>query len=315
MSRPSSAHRPRRRRSRVDRTVGARRLAAHDFKNEGVGHVGATRHHGGRRARIRMAIDIHRHAGGSARFVSRLRDAARPQTPVRPRPDHCPVPFLWKVLDDHGKRCIVMDAFLTCPLKNFSGIQIVDWGTWTAFWDQTILPESVKSEMLARFGAYASENHSKVGMTPPPDPAGFRDRLLKSVETKTGRSSGSPRHSSGISSWPYSASATRRVITSGITRTPLTLRTHATRMRGCARHCATCMWPSTARSARWFASRTTERPCSWYPAMAWGRTTAARTFCSTMLQHMRLFNDPGAATTGTKAKRDALSTLRGLVPE
>jgi predicted AlkP superfamily phosphohydrolase/phosphomutase len=107
------------------------------------------------------------------------------QTPTRPRPDLCPVPFLWKVLDEHGKRCIVIDAFLTCPLQTFSGVQIVDWGSWTWFWQQTILPAALGKQIAARFGSYPAEDHSKVGMTPPPDPKGFHDRLLAAVNKKT----------------------------------------------------------------------------------------------------------------------------------
>jgi predicted AlkP superfamily phosphohydrolase/phosphomutase len=106
------------------------------------------------------------------------------QSPVRPRPDLCPVPFLWQTLDEHGKRCIVIDAFLTCPLKTFRGVQIVDWGSWTWFWQQTILPAALGKEIESRFGAYPAEDHSKVGMTPPPDPEGFRKRLLAAVEKK-----------------------------------------------------------------------------------------------------------------------------------
>jgi predicted AlkP superfamily phosphohydrolase/phosphomutase len=107
------------------------------------------------------------------------------QAPVRPRPEECPVPFLWKLLDENGVRSIVMDAFLTCPLRDFSGVQIVDWGSWTWFSGQDIRPESIKQEIRRRFGAYPAENHSKVGMTPPSDPAGFRRRLLKGVEKKS----------------------------------------------------------------------------------------------------------------------------------
>jgi len=107
------------------------------------------------------------------------------QAPVRPRPEECPVPFLWKLLDENGVRSIVMDAFLTCPLRDFSGVQIVDWGSWTWFSGQEIRPESIKQEIRRRFGAYPAENHSKVGMTPPSDPVGFRRRLLKGVEKKS----------------------------------------------------------------------------------------------------------------------------------
>lgn len=107
------------------------------------------------------------------------------QTPVRPRPEDCPVPFLWKVLDELGIRCIVMDAFLTCPLDKFGGVQIVDWGSWTHFSTPTIAPESVKRSIQQHFGDYPAEDHGKVGMTPPPDPDGFRQRLLSAVKKKT----------------------------------------------------------------------------------------------------------------------------------
>lgn len=107
------------------------------------------------------------------------------QAPVRPRPQDCPVPFLWQLLDTQGIRSIVMDAFLTCPLRDFGGIQIVDWGSWTWFNGQEILPESIDREIQRRFGGYPAENHSKVGMTPPGDPKGFRRRLLQAVEKKS----------------------------------------------------------------------------------------------------------------------------------
>lgn len=107
------------------------------------------------------------------------------QSPVRPRPDKSPVPFLWKLLSDEGKRCVVMDAFLTCPLQNFNGTQIVEWGTWTWFSEPSITPESLKNEIQKKFGPYPAENHSKVGMTPPADPQGFHQRLLKAIAKKT----------------------------------------------------------------------------------------------------------------------------------
>jgi predicted dehydrogenase/predicted AlkP superfamily phosphohydrolase/phosphomutase len=107
------------------------------------------------------------------------------QSPVRPRPDQSPVPFIWKLLSEHGKRCVVMDAFMTCPLQNFNGTQIVEWGTWSWFSEPTISPESVKREMQKKFGDYPAEDHSKVGMTPPPDPQGFHQRLLAAVAKKT----------------------------------------------------------------------------------------------------------------------------------
>ena len=107
------------------------------------------------------------------------------QSPVRPRPDLSPVPFLWKLLSDRGKRCVIMDAFLTCPIENFNGVQIVDWGSWSHFWQTTIIPDSLKREMEKKFGPYPAEDHGTVGMTPPPDYQGFHRRLLAAVEKKT----------------------------------------------------------------------------------------------------------------------------------
>lgn len=107
------------------------------------------------------------------------------QNPARPRPDLSPFPFLWKVLSDQGKRCVVMDAFLTCPLQGFNGSQIVDWGSWSRFWEPTMTPASLEGEIKKKFGPYPAEDHSRVGMVPPPDPEGFYRRLLAAVAKKT----------------------------------------------------------------------------------------------------------------------------------
>ncbi len=107
------------------------------------------------------------------------------QSPVRPRPEQSPVPFLWRLLDDAGKHCVIMDAFMTCPLQPFRGAQIVEWGTWSWFSEPTMLPDALKKEMAKQFGGYPAEDHSKVGMTPPPDPEGFYQRILAGVAKKT----------------------------------------------------------------------------------------------------------------------------------
>ena len=133
-----------------------------------------------------MAFDIHRHRAGQAWALSRLRHACPGQQgPVRPRPDRSPFPFLWKLLSDHGKRCVIIDAFLTCPLQGFNGSQIVDWGSWSHFWETTIIPDTLKRELEKRFGRYPAEDHSKVGMVPPSDFQGFHQRLLSGVAKKT----------------------------------------------------------------------------------------------------------------------------------
>ena len=62
-----------------------------------------------------------------------------------------------------------MDAFLTCPIRDFNGTQIVDWGTWSWFWEPTMIPASLAAEIKKRFGPYPSDDHSKVGITPVTD--------------------------------------------------------------------------------------------------------------------------------------------------
>ena len=78
-----------------------------------------------------------------------------------------------------------MDAFLTCPLRDFNGVQIVDWGSWSWFWQPTILPDTIGREVKKRFGNYPFEDHSRVGIRPVTDFAGFRARLLAAVTRKT----------------------------------------------------------------------------------------------------------------------------------
>ena len=104
---------------------------------------------------------------------------------LRPRPDESPFPFLWKLLSDRGKRSVVIDAFLTCPIQGLNGIQIVDWGSWSWFWEPTMVPASLRREVRRRFGRYPADDHSKVGMTPVSDVGTFRRKLLDGVEKKT----------------------------------------------------------------------------------------------------------------------------------
>jgi predicted AlkP superfamily phosphohydrolase/phosphomutase len=107
------------------------------------------------------------------------------QGPIRPRPEDSPVPFLWKLLSDRGRRSVIMDAFMTCPLRDFAGAQIVEWGSWSWFTEPAIIPASLGQEMRERFGSYPAEDHSRIGMVPLPDPKGFRRRLLAAIAHKT----------------------------------------------------------------------------------------------------------------------------------
>jgi predicted AlkP superfamily phosphohydrolase/phosphomutase len=104
------------------------------------------------------------------------------QAPERPRPDESPEPCFWKLLSDAGRRCVVVDAFMNCPLEPFNGTQVLEYGTWTWFWEPTTRPRELQRELLARFGRYPAEDHGKV--LGPPEPAGFRDRLVAGAQTK-----------------------------------------------------------------------------------------------------------------------------------
>jgi predicted AlkP superfamily phosphohydrolase/phosphomutase len=104
------------------------------------------------------------------------------QVPVRPRPHESPEPFFWKLLSDAGTRSLVVDAFMNCPLEGFAGTQVVEYGTWTWFAEPTTRPRELQDEILAKFGPYPAEDHSKV--LTPPDCAGFRDRLLRGAARK-----------------------------------------------------------------------------------------------------------------------------------
>lgn len=104
------------------------------------------------------------------------------QAPERPRSDESPAAPVWKLLSDAGRRCVVMDAFMSCPYEPFNGVQILEYGTWTRFWRPMTSPPSLRREILARFGPYPAEDHARV--LEPPDPAGFRARLVRAAATK-----------------------------------------------------------------------------------------------------------------------------------
>jgi predicted AlkP superfamily phosphohydrolase/phosphomutase len=243
------------------------------------------------------------------------------QAPARPRPDLCPAPFLWKTLDEHGKRCIVIDAFLTCPLQNFGGIQIVDWGTWTWFWEQTILPATLGKQIAERFGPYPAEDHSKVGMTPPPDPAGFRDRLLAGVARKTAVTKWlmqsqewdfflvvfGESHPAGHYFWQFHDPDYVSHSPSG-----------APEMRHALRDVYIALDRAIGELLQIAGENTLVCLVS---GDGMGPNYSASHLLAPLLERMRLMNEPAAASTSSQqdkpgqARRDLLATLRGLIPK
>lgn len=91
-------------------------------------------------------------------------------------------PPFWKYLDDAGRTCIVMDAFLNYRLEGFRGIQILEYGTWTWFAEPAASPGAVWTQIRRKFGPYPAPEHSRiVGV---PEPLWFRDRLIEGARIK-----------------------------------------------------------------------------------------------------------------------------------
>lgn len=249
------------------------------------------------------------------------------QTPLRPRPDLCPMPFIWKTLDEHGKRCIIIDAFLTCPLKNFGGAQVVDWGSWTWFWQQTILPEELGREIATRFGPYPAEDHSKVGMTPPPDPEGFRDRLVAAVAKKSEVTRWLMQsrewdfflvvfgecHPAGHYFWHYQDTSYVAHPKQSSAKLRTALSDVYVALDRAVGELLECAGPDTIVCV--------------VSGDGMGPNYSGSHLLTPLLEKMRLLNDSGAASSTTsepanarargtpKARRDLLSTLRGLIPK
>ncbi|HUP00990.1 MAG TPA: alkaline phosphatase family protein [Gemmatimonadota bacterium] len=104
------------------------------------------------------------------------------QTVHRTEAESCALPPFWKFLDDAGRKCLVMDAFMDYPLDGFGGIQILEYGTWTWFSDPAASPKKVWKEILRRFGPYPAPEHTRVLAVP--EPARFRDQLVAGARVK-----------------------------------------------------------------------------------------------------------------------------------
>jgi predicted AlkP superfamily phosphohydrolase/phosphomutase len=92
-------------------------------------------------------------------------------------------PF-WKILDEAGKRCVVLDAPETFPVHGFQGVQIFEWGTWAWYWKRMATPVEIERELTERFGVYPLKLEAKrlgLGMPKLDD---LRKQLIASASQK-----------------------------------------------------------------------------------------------------------------------------------
>jgi predicted AlkP superfamily phosphohydrolase/phosphomutase len=63
-------------------------------------------------------------------------------------------PTLWKMLDEAGKKCAVLDATYTHPEDSFRGAQVFDWGTWARYGKRMSSPRSLLRDLRKARGDY-----------------------------------------------------------------------------------------------------------------------------------------------------------------
>ncbi|MFO1068936.1 MAG: alkaline phosphatase family protein [Geminicoccaceae bacterium] len=102
----------------------------------------------------------------------------------RTRADWLAQPPFWQQLDAAGRRCIVLDAFMTAPVPGFGGIQLHEYGTWTWFGEPASTPSALHADVVRRFGRYPAPEHMQVTSVPS-DLRAFRDKLLAGVAKKS----------------------------------------------------------------------------------------------------------------------------------
>jgi len=93
-------------------------------------------------------------------------------------------PPVWQLLDHAGKRCIVFDAPYTHPARDFSGIQVFEWGTWAHYWRPMSTPAPILRRLMRHCGAYpVGFEANQVGLGAL-DLADLQQRLLKAAAQK-----------------------------------------------------------------------------------------------------------------------------------
>jgi predicted AlkP superfamily phosphohydrolase/phosphomutase len=70
------------------------------------------------------------------------------------KPTECARPPFWQIIDQTGKASIIVDVPFSYPVKDFRGIQILDWGSYERHYESHSLPREILTEVGERFGSY-----------------------------------------------------------------------------------------------------------------------------------------------------------------
>ena len=92
-------------------------------------------------------------------------------------------PF-WEALSASGCRVAILDVPKTVPSSRINGIQVVDWGTHDPEMDFCTSPESLASEIQARFGPHPVDTCDAFMQRGPAEHAALRDALVTGVRRK-----------------------------------------------------------------------------------------------------------------------------------
>jgi predicted AlkP superfamily phosphohydrolase/phosphomutase len=113
---------------------------------------------------------------------SQLRTGTYDHYDVSPR-DTRGEPF-WEALCASGCRVAILDVPKTVPSPRVNGIQVVDWGTHDPELDFCTWPESLASEIRARFGPHPVDQCDEFMQRGPAEFASLRDALVAGARKK-----------------------------------------------------------------------------------------------------------------------------------
>ncbi len=97
-------------------------------------------------------------------------------------------PTFWRLLDEAGRKCVVLDPPYTHPEQGFSGSLVIDWGAWAQYLGPTSVPEPLVRELERAVGKHpmGMEAHD-IGLMAL-DAADMRERAIRSIAARSAAS-------------------------------------------------------------------------------------------------------------------------------